>query len=249
MPESFLPMDSTDSKMSSVSSIEGRQAFEKHEADMKENVEALIESLKQKHQMLPHDSDMRKAIKIIIDHFDNHRQYLWGHFIQLQSEHGTFYRIIERTNNLLECFFHEVKHRERRRSGRKNLGNDFESLPASIAIAANLLDADYVRIMFGSLDSLPALFSQMDQNDKINAYISKPSDFDHSNEDNVNRTHSLPNNKAFVRKHIFNDWVKNTSLQPSFNVPENDTISTDQPDTPFDTFESFLASLVPAVQS
>jgi hypothetical protein len=44
---------------------------------------------------------------------------------------------------------------ERRRSGRKNLAQDLEHLPASAALAYNLKDADYVSIVCGSLDKLP----------------------------------------------------------------------------------------------
>ena len=51
-----------------------------------------------------------------------------------------------RTNFLAENFFGELKHEERRRSGRKNLGQDLGHLPAEDALFRNLLRDDYVEI-------------------------------------------------------------------------------------------------------
>ena len=52
-----------------------------------------------------------------------------------------------------------MKHAERRRSGRKVLTHDFESLPPAAALAYNLTRPDYVALVCGSLDALPARFS------------------------------------------------------------------------------------------
>ena len=216
--------------------------FEEFEAYMKKNVEAFLSSLKKKHYSLPHDNDMKKAVKIVIDHLDNHWKYLWGHPIRLQVGCKTFCRVIGRTNNLLETFFHELKHRERRRSGRKNLGNDFESIPASIAVTANLLDNDYVKIICGSLNSLPLLFSQIDQVNKFNAYSQEaPSIYGSSNEIDVRELHKIPNNKTFVRKSTFTDWIKNILLRFDIVEPGYDTISTEKPAVPFAVIDDFLS--------
>jgi len=55
-----------------------------------------------------------------------------------------------------------MKHAERRRSGRKVLTHDFESLPPAAALAYNLTRPDYVALVCGSLDALPARFSALD---------------------------------------------------------------------------------------
>jgi hypothetical protein len=52
---------------------------------------------------------------------------------------------------------------ERRRSGRKNLGQDLEHLRAEAALVRNLEHDDYTRIVCGSLDQLPALFAELDK--------------------------------------------------------------------------------------
>ena len=102
----------------------------------------------------------RRGIDIVLQHLDRHGYSLWGHAIRLPD--GTTIRFVDRTNNLLECFFHWLKHDERRRSGRRILTNDLENLPPAAALARNLTRADYVEILCGSLDNLPAAFAKLD---------------------------------------------------------------------------------------
>jgi hypothetical protein len=84
-----------------------------------------------------------------------------GHPVRL-DEHGSVVAIVARTNNVLEHFFGHEKQRLRRRLGRANLGRDLQQQPAQAALAANLRHADYVRILCGSLDNLPAAFADLD---------------------------------------------------------------------------------------
>ena len=60
----------------------------------------------------------------------------------------------------------KIKHSERRRSGRKNLTQDLEHLPASAALSCNLNDDEYVSIVCGSLDKLADVFAQLDQEEQ-----------------------------------------------------------------------------------
>lgn len=106
--------------------------------------------------------DIRKAIDIILTHLVRHGANLWGHAIVLPEVAGGGIRLVERTNNLLEGFFHTVKHAERRRSGRKILTRDMECLPAAAMLAFNLTREDYVATLCGSLDRLPQAFAELD---------------------------------------------------------------------------------------
>jgi hypothetical protein len=103
--------------------------------------------------------DMRRGIDIVLEHLDRHAPSLWGHAVRLRDG-GT--RMVARTNNDLEGFFRELKHDERRRSGRRILTQDLEHLPPAAALARNLARADYVGILSGSLALLPAAFAQLD---------------------------------------------------------------------------------------
>lgn len=103
--------------------------------------------------------DLRGAIDLVLEHLDRHGPTLWGHQIHLR---GGRTRLVDRTNNALEGFFHTIKHGERRRSGRKVLTQDLEQMPAGAALAMNLTCPDYVQIVCGSLDELPAAFADLD---------------------------------------------------------------------------------------
>lgn len=109
--------------------------------------------------------DIRQAIDIIMKHIESHGDNLWGHEISLPQKAGGGIRLVDRTNEILENFFGTMKHGERRRSGRKNLTQDFEYLPAEAALAYNLKHPDYVAIVCGSLDQLPFAFAQLDIQD------------------------------------------------------------------------------------
>ncbi len=106
--------------------------------------------------------DERERLDIVLSHLERHGHYLWGHIIPMPEEAGGGFRIVDRTNNILEGFFHQMKHGERRCSGRKVLTQDFEGLPAAAALAVNLTRSDYVDLVCGSLDALSTQFSCLD---------------------------------------------------------------------------------------
>ena len=54
------------------------------------------------------------------------------------------------------------KQKLRRRLGRANLGRDLEDQPAQAVLASNLRHPDYVRLLSGSLENLPAAFAKLD---------------------------------------------------------------------------------------
>lgn len=130
--------------------------------DVQKTVEALEASLQQRRPQRGPAQDMRKAIDLILDHLHRHGPSLWGHVIALPPDVGGGIRLVERTNVLLESFFHEIKHGERRRSGRKILTQDFEHLPAAAVLARNLTKPDYVAIVCGTIDNLPRAFANLD---------------------------------------------------------------------------------------
>jgi len=131
--------------------------------DIKKALDALTQSLRAERPQRGPAEDTRKAIDLILDHLDRHGDSLWGHEVPLPHEAGGGIRVVERTNQIQESFWHQLKHRERRRSGRKVLTYDFESLPASAALAANLQKDDYTEILSGGLDGLPSAFATLDR--------------------------------------------------------------------------------------
>ena len=133
-------------------------------SDIRQEVETFVRNLKSRREANSAGSDTRKAIDMILRHIEKHGKSLWGHDIEL-PDGGT--RLVERTNNYPEGFFRDIKHDERRRSGRKVLTQDFEHLPPEAALARNLLREDYVAIVCGSIDQLPRSFAQLDAEDRV----------------------------------------------------------------------------------
>lgn len=106
--------------------------------------------------------DTREAHDLILEHLQRHGPSLFGHVIPLPPHAGGSTRLVERTNVRLESFFHQLKHGERRRSGRKVLTQDFEQLPAAAALAQNLLSPSYVAALCGALEDLPTALASLD---------------------------------------------------------------------------------------
>ena len=143
---------------------------------MQEKLNELVASLKKRRPERGPAQDIREAIDIILKHIDIHGANLWGHAIRLPESAGGGVRLISRTNFPAENFFGELKHDERRRSGRKNLTQDLEHLPAQAALVYNLEHADYVTLMCGSLDHLPEAFAHLDHDQREKHLRGIPSD-------------------------------------------------------------------------
>ena len=134
--------------------------------DIHRAVDDLIASLRKRRPQRGPAQDRRTAIDIILHHLDVHGKNLWGHAMALQGEKNGGIRLVERTNNIIEGLFHLIKRGERRRSGRKNLANDLETMPASAVLARNLESPDYVTIVCGSLEALPRAFAGLDAEER-----------------------------------------------------------------------------------
>lgn len=137
--------------------------------DIRKALKALTRSLRRRRPQRGPAQDSRKAIDLILAHLKKHGSSLWGHVIRLPKRAGGGIRLVSRTNNDLEGFFHKMKHGERRRSGRKVLSRDFEVLPAGAVFAFNLTCSDYVEILCGSLEKLPEAFAALDNSIRARA--------------------------------------------------------------------------------
>ena len=142
--------------------------------DVQTAVESLYLSLQERRPQRGPAQDSRQAIDLILMHLDRYGDSLWGHVIKLSAEAGGGIRLVERTNNLLEGFNRSMKQGERRRSGRKTLSDDFEHLPPEAALARNLLCADYVEILCGSIEQLPKAFAQLDADRRRQSLATEP---------------------------------------------------------------------------
>ncbi len=96
----------------------------------------------------------------MLDYLDRYWDHLFGHPLARDAE-GRLVAVVERTNNPAEHSFSQAKRKLRRRVGRVHLGRDMQGQPAQVALTANLHDADYVRIVCGTLDGRPRAFAKL----------------------------------------------------------------------------------------
>ncbi|MFQ5409492.1 MAG: hypothetical protein ACE5FI_13855 [Anaerolineales bacterium] len=148
--------------------------------DIQAQVEQFTASIRQRRPARGPAKDTREAIDVVVKHLEVHGDSLWGHVISLPDDVGGGIRLVDRTNNSLEGFFRRIKQGERRRSGRKSLAHDFESLPAEAALVHNLACPDYVDIVCGSLDRLPRAFADVDATERRTALATPPFDAEES---------------------------------------------------------------------
>lgn len=128
--------------------------------DVEAALSAFEKSLRKRRPERGPAQDMRDAIDTILTHIERHGPYLSGHEVKLTD--GTT-RLVDRTNVILEQLFGLEKRRERRRSGRKNLTQDLEQMPAEAFLALNLEKQDYLDVVCGgSIENLPAAFAKLD---------------------------------------------------------------------------------------
>ena len=105
--------------------------------DIRAALKRFVRSLRKRRPQRGPAQNLQQAIDIILQHLKKHGKSLWGHEIRLPAKAGGGTRLVDRTNNLAENFFHGMKRGERRRSGRKNLARDFERLPPESALVQN----------------------------------------------------------------------------------------------------------------
>ncbi|MFM1935935.1 MAG: hypothetical protein RI990_894 [Planctomycetota bacterium] len=130
--------------------------------DIRKAVEAFTADLRQRRPARGPAQDQRQAIDVILKHLHDHGPTLWGHVIALPETAGGGIRVVDRTNCRLESLNGDIKHGERRRSGRKKLTQDLENLPPGAPLAFNLHDPDYVDLLCASLERLPVAFAALD---------------------------------------------------------------------------------------
>ncbi len=130
--------------------------------DSRKAVETLAADLRQRRPARGPAKDQRQAIDVILKHIQDHGPTLWGHVVTLPEQAGGGIRVVDRTNCRLESLNGDIKHGERRRSGRKKLTQEQENLPPGAPLAFNLRDPDYVNLLCGALEHLPAAFAALD---------------------------------------------------------------------------------------
>jgi hypothetical protein len=165
--------------------------------DIKKALGKYKASLQRRYPRTESAKDKQLAIDIILKHLKEHEKNLWGHVIQMPKSQGGGVKIVCRTNNCLENFNGRLKQDERKRSGRKVLTKDFEDLPEGVPLIKNLKKLDYVEILCGSLENLPAAIAKLDHDERVKKNVNKTQPINTKS----STTASLPkDDQQFIRK-------------------------------------------------
>jgi len=79
------------------------------------------------------------ATRIVLSYLDQYERYLFDHYVVTYDASGNIiFKLIERSNNIMEQSYRDQKHQIRRRTGAKNLGFVFEHLFPAAALMVNL---------------------------------------------------------------------------------------------------------------
>jgi hypothetical protein len=98
----------------------------------------------------------------MISQIDKYWQLLFADPITVQTPTGLIEIIPQRTNNILERFFRDLKRAGRKKTGASCLTKMLQTLLADTPFVANLKSQQYLDAILGDCKSLEQLFSQID---------------------------------------------------------------------------------------
>mgnify|MGYP002749774331 FL=1 len=126
------------------------------EVDMK----SIEEKVKHFRKEIGQDKDYTKMIEQIDKYWDK----LFADPITVDTPTGQLDIQPQRTNNILERFFRDLKRRNRKRSGTLSLNKTLKSILADTPLVKNLDNPEYVNIILDGCSTLEERFAKIDSN-------------------------------------------------------------------------------------
>jgi hypothetical protein len=106
----------------------------------------------------PQNNDYQKMIKQIREHWKK----LFADPITVETPQGKLTFCPQRTNNILERFFREVKRGYRRKTGTKSLSKKLRTMLADTPLVKNIEKEEYLKIMLNGKATLEERFAEID---------------------------------------------------------------------------------------
>jgi len=105
------------------------------------------------------DIDYKKMVKQI----DKYWEKLFADPIMITTSKGEQISIQpQRTNNILERFFRDLKRMYRKKGGNKTLNRTLKAIIADTPLVKNLLNQEYMKILLNGKDTLEERFAEID---------------------------------------------------------------------------------------
>jgi hypothetical protein len=98
----------------------------------------------------------------MIKQIDKYWEKLFADPIVVQTPQGSKLIQPQRTNNLMERFFRDLRRKTRRKTGHNSIGSYLQSIIADTPLVRNLNNPEYVEILLKGASSLEERFAQID---------------------------------------------------------------------------------------
>jgi hypothetical protein len=102
------------------------------------------------------------ALRNMIQQIDRYGPKLFAAPLLVSTPRGSRAIQPQRTNNLLERFFRDLKRDGRRKTGAHSLGRTLCSMLADTPLMKNLQNPEHLKILLGTHPNLEALFAEID---------------------------------------------------------------------------------------
>jgi len=150
----ILRIDSETVPLSSVLETDSDEMVYK----MEQELEAFKNEL---YRNLLNDKSQIREKKIIIDHLERYKNNLFLTNFRIDPNDPLKDIIMERTNNIEEQNFRKFKRNQRRIHGNRDVGHDLNFYGSYLPIVWNLTNDEYVRTVYGGMENIPVVFSQV----------------------------------------------------------------------------------------
>ena len=104
----------------------------------------------------------KKSYKKMIEQIDKYCDKLFADPITVDTPNGQITIQPQRTNNILERFFRDLKRSNRKKSGTISLNKTLKSILADTPLVKNLDNPDYMQIILDGSDTLEERFEKID---------------------------------------------------------------------------------------
>lgn len=103
-----------------------------------------------------------KAYQKMIVQIDQYWQKLFADPISVKTPHGKVLIQPQRTNNIMERLFRDLKRGNRRKTGNTSMGKTLQAMLADTPLVRNLENPCYMQVLLNGHDTLESLFADMD---------------------------------------------------------------------------------------
>lgn len=129
----------------------------------------LFRSRLEKERKLADDALCRK----VAEQIDKYGDKLFADPIDVSSQQGVITIYPQRTNNMMEQFFRNLRRGHRRKTGDNSMNRVLHTMLADTPLVKNLENPEYMKILLNEKESLEELFAEMDRNRYTEALKSK----------------------------------------------------------------------------